>query len=312
MGIIKSVFRKKESSGVVDIDIFEPDVNTERISDTESQADEDDHEEETPNEDVPALSTIERIKLELECPVCHEIPIKLPIPCCPEGHLLCHGCKDSIVKINQEDWNEWDDEEYLPLCPICRTEIGENFSVLASSLVSILDNIPCSKKLSGCSFTGTLDQLKNHRCLYQLVSCLVCDKKVRRIAFFGHNSGKCLLTDDNNKFSYPDSDRYLLVQDGGLDVFVSCKDLGSLSGVERVFRMKFRFGPESSDLGNYQVTKMTITIENLKDIVDKTIYSFNLQKIPVWTSQDFACENFVLDGRKDGEAGSWIIHFAFH
>ena len=82
MGIIKSVFKKKESSGVVDIDIFEPDVNTERISDTDSQADEDvptedSSNDEVPYEDVPALSTIERIKVELECPVCHEIPIKL-------------------------------------------------------------------------------------------------------------------------------------------------------------------------------------------------------------------------------------------
>ena len=88
-------------------------------------------------------------------------------------------------------------------CPVCRTSFEEDISILASSLVSFLLDIPCSAMTLGCSFTGTLDQLEIHLCPYKNIFCFVCGEQMRRMEFFNHNNSSCFFTDANNSFLFP-------------------------------------------------------------------------------------------------------------
>ena len=56
----------------------------------------------------------------LECPVCWEIATEGLLHCCPNGHLVCETCYQSITKKTD------------PLCPSCRVPMGSNISLLAS------------------------------------------------------------------------------------------------------------------------------------------------------------------------------------
>ena len=39
------------------------------------------------------LKVVDKLKDNVECPVCLEIPWTGPVPVCPNGHLVCHDCK---------------------------------------------------------------------------------------------------------------------------------------------------------------------------------------------------------------------------
>ena len=159
---------------------------------------------EDPNNDA---AIVDNLKKELQCPVCDQIPNSLPIPCCPSGHILCKDCKKKIVP------NGTFGEKR---CPVCRISLGRNnTSYLAGSLISSLTDIPCSNKISGCSFQGTLDEIKDHLCLFKMLFCHVCEEEFMRKDFITHNTTKikedaspsekadCFLKDDENSFNFP-------------------------------------------------------------------------------------------------------------
>ena len=148
---------------------------------------------------------IKKLKQELQCPVCDQIPSSLPIPCCPSGHILCKECKQRIP-FNRRIGDQ--------PCPVCRSPLDGNTSYLAGTLISTFTDIPCSNKVSGCSFKGTLEDIKDHHpCEFKMVVCFVCHAKCTRKDFFNHNNQDCFLKDAMNTFSFPTKKCFYLVQD---------------------------------------------------------------------------------------------------
>ena len=129
---------------------------------------------------------------DLACPVCDNIPIKMPIPCCPSGHIICSRC---LKRINGTD----------KPCPICSTPIGKNTSYLAESIITSLTDIPCTNKMHGCCFQGSLTEINNHRnlCQFETVECWVCFEQCLFKDFFKHNSTDCFRKDISNRFKIP-------------------------------------------------------------------------------------------------------------
>ena len=173
-------------------------------------------ENETLNEGVEDLQESperKKLKLELECPVCHHIPTKLPIPCCPSGHILCQECLD---KIREDEWFSTNP------CPVCRTSIGSNTNSLAASLITFIPDISCPNNLLGCSFLGSADEInkhKAHHCLFEETKCFVCSEEMYRKDFYQHNHQNCFRKDVTNRFN-PTKSCFFLVRDAGREVLV--------------------------------------------------------------------------------------------
>merc|ERR1719370_2301224 len=55
---------------------------------------------------------MEKLKGVMECPVCLSVPVEVPVPCCPVGHIICKSCLSSLRRAGM--WN----------CPTCRLRIG--------------------------------------------------------------------------------------------------------------------------------------------------------------------------------------------
>ena len=79
-----------------------PDIQIEDTVETELDAD---------AEDKPML---ERLKREMQCPVCDQIPTSIPIPACPMGHIVCTEYKDKIPMSRSRAAWPWKMEK---LCP---------------------------------------------------------------------------------------------------------------------------------------------------------------------------------------------------
>ena len=145
-----------------------------------------------------------RLKRELQCPVCDKIPTIIPIPTCSMGHIVCMDCKDKIP-INRQTRNK--------PCPICRSPLEENTSYVAGSVISLLPDIPCSFKNSGCSFEGSIEDHKTHTsaCMFRMVECLVCLEEFMRKDFPSHNDKNCFLTSLTNTFNFPGRNSLYLI-----------------------------------------------------------------------------------------------------
>ena len=170
-----------------------PDIQIEDTVETELDAD---------AEDKPML---ERLKREMQCPVCDQIPTSIPIPACPMGHIVCTECKDKIPISRQIRDKP---------CPICRSPLDENISYIAGKVISLIEDIPCSFKNSGCSFEGSLEDLKAHGevCMFKMVFCFVCEEECTRKDFPTHNNKDCFLKTPSNTFRFPDRSSLYLVQ----------------------------------------------------------------------------------------------------
>ena len=48
-------------------------------------------------DDTSEDGMVKKLKRELQCTVCDQIPTSIPIPSCPMGHILCKECKEKIV-----------------------------------------------------------------------------------------------------------------------------------------------------------------------------------------------------------------------
>jgi len=136
-----------------------------------------------------------KLKRELQCPVCDKIPTILPIPTCSKGHIVCRDCKDKIP-INRQTGR-------IP-CPICRSPLDENTNHVVGSVISLLSDIPCSFKDSGCSFEGNIEDHKAHEhvCKFRMVKCFMCLEECMRKDFLSHNNKNCFLTSPDNTFNF--------------------------------------------------------------------------------------------------------------
>ncbi|CAH1176964.1 unnamed protein product [Phaedon cochleariae] len=87
--------------------------------------------------------SLEKLKKQLQCPICMEYMID-KIYSCDEGHVLCINCKIQLTE-----------------CPSCRTKLGKlrNFPLenLADEVV-----LACLFSKNGCEFTGKLELLSQH------------------------------------------------------------------------------------------------------------------------------------------------------
>jgi len=146
-----------------------------------------------------------KLKRELQCPVCDNIPTTIPIPTCSMGHIVCIECKDKIP-INRLTRNK--------PCPICRSPLEEHTSYVAGSVISLLSDIPCSFKNSGCSFEGSIEDHKAHSfaCKFKMVECLVCQEECMRKDFPSHNNKECFLTSPNNTFNFPNRNSLYMIE----------------------------------------------------------------------------------------------------
>jgi len=101
----------------------------------------------------------EKLKREVECPVCLGIPREGPVYACPNGHLVCQVCKGGT-------------------CPICREAMGQHRSLLA---VAVIENILHKCKHEECKEEFKLENLLEHEkvCEHRIVCCPFdyCDDK---------------------------------------------------------------------------------------------------------------------------------------
>ena len=95
-----------------------------------------------------------KIKENLECPVCLEIPRSGPVFVCPNGHFVCKKCKTGS-------------------CPTCRGEMGNGKSLLA---ITVIENIDHKCKFVECEELFPLDKLDAHKKIgqHRIVKCLHC------------------------------------------------------------------------------------------------------------------------------------------
>ena len=101
---------------------------------------------------------IEKLKGMMECPVCLSVPVEVPVPCCPVGHIICKSCLSSLRRAGR--WN----------CPSCRLRIGNTTSLLAKTLVENMDH-KCN--LEGCDQVVPFKEYQQHQdeCERRKVMC---------------------------------------------------------------------------------------------------------------------------------------------
>lgn len=122
---------------------------------------------------------LQQVKDKLECPVCMEVPRSGPVPICPNGHFVCHRCKDDT-------------------CPTCRVAMGGARSLLA---VTIIESVDHKCKFDDCVENFALAEVEKHEsvCWHRSVSCphVTCKEKVPVAKLTEHllKSKKCCTQD---------------------------------------------------------------------------------------------------------------------
>ena len=64
----------------------------------------------------------------VRCPVCLRLPRLLPIPVCPNGHVVCQDCD---TQLRTEDGYLYHYSDIYYTCPTCRTRMSGGTSVIA-------------------------------------------------------------------------------------------------------------------------------------------------------------------------------------
>jgi len=97
----------------------------------------------------------------VECSECHEVPRILPVPVCPNGHVVCSRCFRKKSS-----------------CSACRSSLGHNTSLIAAEVIKMMEQ-KC--KFEKCNGEFLLHDLEAHEkvCLHRFVGCPVksCDLK---------------------------------------------------------------------------------------------------------------------------------------
>merc|ERR1712181_67154 len=76
----------------------------------------------------------------LECPICWEVATDDVLHSCPNGHLVCHSCYQSMTQKTNN-----------ALCPSCRIPIGSSISLLATVVQESIRHI--------CTNTGCVERI---------------------------------------------------------------------------------------------------------------------------------------------------------
>ena len=101
-------------------------------------------------------SPMTKIKSQLECPVCFNIPRDLPIPSCPSGHIVCRPCKKRVTH-----------------CPTCRQPMPANMtnSVVGGLIEQVQHR--CKFNDQGCEVKMLLKDLVIHekQCPERTIKC---------------------------------------------------------------------------------------------------------------------------------------------
>jgi len=121
-------------------------------------------------------SLVTKMQAKVECPVCFDVPKQAPVPVCPNGHVVCQGCKRD-------------------LCPTCRVRMGHGTSILA---VTVIENIPhsCEFQIYGCQATCSIGSLPTHQatCQFRAVKCpnFNCVERVPLTLLAEHTLRRCI------------------------------------------------------------------------------------------------------------------------
>ena len=110
--------------------------------------------EETFNAEKKYRDLTEKLRKDLECPVCLDVPTSGPLPECPNGHFVCTDCKVDGME-----------------CPSCRTPMDNGQSLISRT---IIENIEHKCGFDGCGKMVAHSYLGNHMknlCLFRPVSC---------------------------------------------------------------------------------------------------------------------------------------------
>ena len=94
----------------------------------------------------------------VECPVCLSSPREGPVPCCPQGHLVCVPCMGKLKDGERRN------------CPTCRGVMGQGKSLLA---FAVAQQVQHECKHQGCTKLLSLNQIEEHErgCDWRLVAC---------------------------------------------------------------------------------------------------------------------------------------------
>ena len=121
-------------------------------------------------------SPMTRVRSQLECPVCFNIPRDLPLPSCPSGHFVCRTCKTRVKD-----------------CPTCRQPMPDNMT--NSAIGALIEHVEHSCKFSdqGCKVKMMLKELVTHekQCPERTFNCPFsgCAQKVNIKSFDNHAVG---------------------------------------------------------------------------------------------------------------------------
>jgi len=121
-------------------------------------------------------SLVTKMQAKVECPVCFDVPKQAPVPVCPNGHVVCQGCKRD-------------------LCPTCRVRMGHGTSILA---VTVIENIPhsCEFQIYGCQVSCSILALPSHQaiCKFRAVKCpnFNCVERVPLTTLAEHTLRRCI------------------------------------------------------------------------------------------------------------------------
>jgi len=121
------------------------------------------------------MTVTSKLRDQIECPVCLEVPTSGPVFCCPNGHLVCSKCKDTY-------------------CPTCRSKMFSGKSLLA---VTVIENIDHKCKNDECGKEFALPEYENHLniCPHRIISCPApnqfCTKKIALSKVYEHILTEC-------------------------------------------------------------------------------------------------------------------------
>jgi len=118
---------------------------------------------ESSHNQLSKMIPLEELEDALECPVCLTAITDSPIYVCEILHLLCHQCRDSLIK------------KKFP-CPVCGGKLTDKRCHVVEKIVQKLPKVCC--KFEGCTFQKTNEEfvLKHEQnCSRRLIPCPYCD-----------------------------------------------------------------------------------------------------------------------------------------
>jgi len=169
-------------------------------------------------------SPMTKMKSQLECPVCFNIPRDLPVPMCPSGHIVCRPCKTRVKD-----------------CPTCRQPMPAN---MTNSLVgALIEQVQHSCKYSdqGCEVKMMLQDLVIHekQCSDRTIRCPYpgCTRQLKLKDFDTHALEDSPLHSYNRIVSR--SLNFTAFKNG--DIYDTKWGMACFKALDELFHVKFRY-----------------------------------------------------------------------